>query len=137
MVNFGSTLSSLRGNWIQDKRVPNNFLSCPPLASSLKLKIFYCYLVTSQQFALGDTWPCDFLEMGCLFAFHAAGGLVCDQQQSRRNQQAGNIILEVFVLSMSEENTPLRRCYCFNSISLKGYEWERLYLFQNDKITCL
>lgn len=27
------------------ERDPNNFLSCPPTASNLKLKIFYCYLV--------------------------------------------------------------------------------------------
>lgn len=42
------------------------------------LKYFIVFLQTSQEFALGNMWPYELLEMGCLFAFHAAGCLVYD-----------------------------------------------------------
>lgn len=142
-MNFGSTLSSLRGNWIQEKREESETEGGPQTTfstvSSLPpiLKYFIVFLQTSQEFALGNMWPYDLLEMGCLFAFHAAGCLVYDYQKNRRDQQARNIILEIFFLSTSGENALLRRCNGFNSISLKGHDWECFCLFQNDKITCV
>lgn len=138
-VKFKGKLNSGRERRVREREAeggPQTTFSAASLLPPI-LKYFIVFLQTSQEFALGNMWPYDLLEMGCLFAFHAAGCLVYDQQQTRRDQQARNTILETFFLSTSGENALLRRCNDFNSISLKGHDWECFCLFQNDKITCI
>ena len=77
-VKFKGKLNSGRERRVREREggprtTFSTVFSLPPI-----LTYFIVFLQTSQEFALGNMCPYDLLEMGCLFAFHAAGCLVYD-----------------------------------------------------------